>query len=181
LINTENITFPAKLSLNVRIRIQDPATGINIDHFKPLTLTINAPQIGLAEREQAYNAMNQNQEVNQRITAEYSNRTREEIENDVIWEILRANGNEEEIKQIYDNEEHRNILIQRIRGIQGLIPVFNQQGLVNGFRQEMTRLNREVPMQNLVSVRAFTDYLRRNLAKNVRDYVREQIHDVIDT
>jgi len=181
LVSTENITFPAKLSLNVRVRIQDPATGINIDHFKPLTLTINAPQIDLAERGQAYDDMNQNNEVNQRITAEYSNRTREEIENDVIWEILRANGNEEEIKQIYDNEEHRNILIQRIRGIQGLIPVFNQQGLVNGFRQEMTRLNREVPMQNLVSVRAFTDYLRRNLAKNVRDYVREQIHDVIDT
>ena len=45
----------------------------------------------------------------------------------------------------------------------------------------MTRIDRDVPVENLVSVNAFTDYLRNNLAKNVKDFVKERVSNTIDT
>lgn len=54
----EGITFPAHLSLNVRIRIQDPVTGINLDHFKTLDITINRPIFNQQARQAEVNAIN---------------------------------------------------------------------------------------------------------------------------
>ncbi|MCX6824516.1 MAG: hypothetical protein NT085_05325 [candidate division SR1 bacterium] len=54
----EGVTFPAHLALNVRIRIQDPVTGINLDHFKTLNITINRPIFNQQARQAEVNAIN---------------------------------------------------------------------------------------------------------------------------
>ncbi|MEI6119070.1 MAG: hypothetical protein WCP92_07875 [bacterium] len=54
----EGVTFPAHLALNVRVRIQDPVTGINLDHFKTLNITINRPIFNQQARQTEVNAIN---------------------------------------------------------------------------------------------------------------------------
>ena len=54
----EWVTFPAHLALNVRVRIQDPVTGINLDHFKTLNITINRPIFNQQARQAEVNAIN---------------------------------------------------------------------------------------------------------------------------
>jgi len=54
----EGIVFPAHLALNVRVRIQDPVTGINLDHFKTLNITINRPIFNQQARQAEVNTIN---------------------------------------------------------------------------------------------------------------------------
>ena len=54
----EGINFPANLTLNVRIRVQDPITGINLDHFKRVTITINRPIFDQQARQTEVNTIN---------------------------------------------------------------------------------------------------------------------------
>lgn len=44
----------------------------------------------------------------------------------------------------------------------------------------MTRIDRNVPVQHLVSRNAFTDYLRNSLEENIRTFVRTQIRNEIN-
>ncbi len=170
------------MQIAIRGRIQEQTTGINLDHFKPINITINAPYLSEDERIQAYNNLNNNnQTINTRLAAEYSDPHRTNIENEVIREILRENGNQAEIDQIYNNEYQRNILIQRIRNIPNLIPIFSVQNLQWRFRTEMTRLDRNVPLQYLINQNTFTDYLRNNMNENIRNYVRREIRNAINT
>lgn len=175
----EGVKFPLNIQIAVRGRIQDPS-GVNLDHYKTFNLTINAPQLPLGDRQQAYNNLNQNNTINQRLVAEYSEPHRTTVENEVIWEILRANGNQAEIDKIYNNEQQRDLMIQRIRGIQGLIPVFPLAQLPAGFMNRITDTNRKVPLQYLVDQAAFTDYLRNNLQEKIREFVKEQIKNAIN-
>lgn len=182
----DSIQFPVNIQIAIRGRHQEINTAVNIDHFKTMILRIDAPQLPLADRQQAYNNLNQNNNqgqptINNRLDAEYSDPTRTTIENEVIKAILDENGNKAEIDQIFNNEQQRNLLIQRIRSIPNLIPVFTIQNLQNWFTNEMTRINRNVPVQYLINQQAFTDYLRLNMDENVRNYVRGQIRDAINT
>ena len=52
------ITFPINLRLAVRGRIQDPVTGMNMDHFKNLDITINQPNFDSTARQIEVNAYN---------------------------------------------------------------------------------------------------------------------------
>lgn len=175
----EGLRFPISIPIAVRGRIAWPG-GINLDHYKTFNITINAPQLAIADREQAYNDLNVGNTVNTRLTAEYSDPTRTNLENEIIQEVLRANGNQAEIDRIYNNPQQRDILIERIRAIPNFIPVFTIQQLQWWFRAEMTRINRNVPVQYLINRNAFTDYLRNNLEENVRTFVRTQIRNEIN-
>ena len=175
------IQFPINIQIAVRGRHQEINTAVNIDHFKTMVLTINAPTLSVNERQLAYNNLNQNNTVNTRLAAEYSEPNRTTIENEVIKEILEENGNKAEIDKIFNNEQQRDLLIQRIRGIPNLIPVFNTAQLQTGFVNEMTRDNRNVPVQYLINRQAFTDYLRLNMEENVKTYVRGEIRNGINT
>jgi len=177
----ENLKFPLNIQIAIRWRIQESNTWINLDHYKTFNITINAPTLNAATRQQAYDNLNQNNVLDNRITSEYGEPGRTTIENNVIQEILRANGNENEVNQILNNEQLRNQLIQRIRGLPWLIPVINLQTLQTWFRTEMTRINRNVPVQFLVNQNAFTDYIRSGLPENATNYVRWEIRTAIDT
>ena len=186
----EGLKFPINVPIAIRGRIAWPA-GINLDHYKTFNLTINAPQLVWANaqnptgantpRATAYTNLNQWGTINNRLVAEYSDPTRTNIENEIIREILRANGNQAEIDKIYNNQQQRDLLIERIRNIPQLIPIFTIANLQNGFMSEMIRENRNVPIQHLVSINAFTDYLRNNLEENIRSFVRGQIRTAINT
>jgi hypothetical protein len=52
------LNFPINLRLAVRGRIQDPVTGMNMDHFKNLDITINQPNFNQAARQNEVNAYN---------------------------------------------------------------------------------------------------------------------------
>lgn len=178
------ITFPINIKMAVRWRIQD-TTWINLDHYKTFNLTINAPTLILGDRQWAYDNLNQNNPagnptINTRLAAEYSDRNRETLENEVIWEVLNANGNQAELATIYNNPQQRNLLIERIRNIPNLVPIFTIANLQAWFRAEMTNINRNVPVQYLVNQAAFADYLRLNQAENVRNFVRWQIRNWIN-
>lgn len=185
----EGVKFPLNIQIVVRGRIQDPS-GVNLDHYKTFNLTINAPQLAWSNaqnptwantpRATAYTNLNQWGAINNRLVAEYSDPTRTTIENEIIREILRANGNQAEIDKIYNNQQQRDLLIERIRNIPQLIPIFTIANLQNGFMNEMIRENRNVPIQHLISINAFTDYLRNNLETNIRDFVRGQIRTAIN-
>lgn len=174
------LNFPLRISLNVRCRIQDPATGLNIDHHKPIILTINRPQIAMNQRQNVYTTLEW--QINNRIDSEYSDNNRENLENEVIWSILREWWNQAEIDEIYNNEPRRNLFIERIRRrLAAIIPVIPVGNLRTWFRTDMTRIDRDVPNQYLVSEARFADYLRLNMQGNVRDYLRWQISNVINT
>jgi hypothetical protein len=175
------INFPINLQFAIRWRIQSP-NGINLDHFKTFNLTLNKPSLLLTDREAAYDELNTEDDkaIDKRLIAEYSDPTRTNLENEVIWEILRANGNQTEIDKIYNDPQQRDILIQRIRTIPDFIPVFETRNLLTGFKIEMTKDTRNVPVQYLVSKQAFTDYLRLNMTENVKTYVKTQIKNEIN-
>ncbi len=187
----EGIQFPLNVEIAIRGRIFESTTNTNLDTYKTLRLTLQAPQLAWANtanptgvgspRATAYTNLNTWWAIHTRLAAEYSEPHRTTIENEVIWGILRANGNQTEIDQIYNNEQQRNILIQRIRAIPGLIPVFALPHLQAGFMLEMIREDRNIPVQYLINPQAFTDYLRLNMNGNIRDYVREQIWNGINT
>ncbi|MEI7918910.1 MAG: hypothetical protein WCH65_01490 [bacterium] len=52
------LNFPINLRLAIRGRIQDPVTGMNMDHFKNLDITINQPNFNQAARKAEVNTYN---------------------------------------------------------------------------------------------------------------------------
>lgn len=52
------INFPINLRLAIRGRIQDPVTGMNMDHFKNLDITINQPSFDKPARQNEVNTYN---------------------------------------------------------------------------------------------------------------------------
>lgn len=181
----EWLKFPINIPIAIRGRIAWPA-GINLDNYKTFNITINAPQLSATDRQQAYNELNQNNNqglptVNARLAAEYSDANRTNIENEVIREILETNWNKAEIDKIYNNEQQRNLLVERIRGILNPMPIFSQQQLETGFMNNMIDINKKIPVQYLVNKEAFTDYLRNNLEENVKKFVRGEIKTAINT
>ena len=165
------LTFPLTIQLSIRGRVST-ATGTNLDQYKTFNLTISTPTLDTADRLISYDNLNQGNAINNRLGSEYNEPRRTILENEIIWEILRANGNQTEIDRIYNNPQQRDLLMERIRSIPGIIPLFPLNQLQNGFRNEMTRLTRNVPIQHLVSINAFTDYIRNNLDQNMTNYVR---------
>ena len=178
--NTDWLEFPLRISLNVRCRIQDPATWLNIDHHKPIILTIDRPQLILQQRQTVYTTLAW--QINNRIDSEYGDNSRENLENEVIWNILREWWNQAEIDEIYNNETRRNLFIERVRRrMAWIIPIIPIANLRTWFETDMTRLDRDVPVQYLVSEARFADYLRLNMQENIREYLRWQISNVINT
>lgn len=196
----ENIQFPTVLQLTIRSRIQEQNTTTFLDHYKTIDIRVDSWQLAGSRmvgwaiedidpttgqpypRVQAYNNLNQNGSINQRITAEYADTNRIAIENEAIWSILSAGGNETEINTIRNNEEIRNALIARIRTIPGLIPVIDLPTIQQQFRYEMTRQdNTTIPAEALVNIITFTDYLRKNFPEKVREFARTQIERTINT
>ena len=174
------LTFPLTIQLSIRGRVST-ATGTNLDQYKTFNLTISTPTLDTADRLISYDNLNQGNAINNRLGSEYNEPRRTILENEIIWEILRANGNQTEIDRIYNNPQQRDLLMERIRSIPGIIPLFPLNQLQNGFRNEMTRLTRNVPIQHLVSINAFTDYIRNNLDQNMTNYVRWEIRTAINT
>jgi len=180
----DNIKFPLRLPLNVRARIQDPATGLLVDHFKPIILTINQPQLTQANRELAYDILNGNTNtITTRINIEHTNNNRTR-EDDVLREMVAAWGNQDEVDALRKDPTQAAEFIKRIRAIPGLIPVVPiaqaTNHLQNGFRAEMTNPSRNVPIQHLVNQNSFIHYLRNNLDQNIQDYLKKQIRTTLD-
>ena len=174
----EWITFPVNLDLNVRVRIHDPITGFDIDHHKPIRIEITRPTLEQRERNDAYETLMP--PMNERIEAEYSNRYREDLENEAIWRILRE-WNEAEANEIYNNEARRNMFIDRIRNtLNEHFPLLPLNDLQTWFRAEMINENRDVPIQYLLSQNAFQNYLRQNIPENLRNYASWQINNRMD-
>ena len=168
----EWIEFPIALDLNVRVRINN-WDWLNIDHHKPLHLEITRPELNNAARLAAYNTLTP--PMNNRIQAEYSNNFRENLENEAIWDILREGWNETEINAIYNNETRRNMFIDRVRNLlAGNIPFLNLWALQAWFRNDMTRVDRDVPVQFLLDQVSFQNYLRQNITENLTNYARRQ-------
>lgn len=178
----EGIKFPLTVKLSIKGTIQDSVTGIQLDNYKPLTITLNAPVLPLADRQAAYRnldtALGANT-INNRISSVYSanNVTRE---NEVIRDILKAGGNKEEVEKIYANEELRGRLLERIRNLPGLIPVLALPTLQTGFASHITDPARKVPAQYLTSVNAFTDFLRNDMEKNIQTYLKDTVKGSIE-
>ena len=178
----EWLTFPLILDLNVRVRIHDNDTGLDIDHHKPIHLEITRPILVQADREVAYDSLTP--PMNDRISAEYSDEYRENIENEAIWKILREWWNETEVNEIYNNETRRRQLQDRIRRL--LITHFpgnalSLADLQTWFRIDMTRENRNVPVQYLLNITAFTDYVRNSIPNNLKEYASTVIYNNINT
>ena len=172
------IEFPLVLDLNVRVRINN-WDWLNIDHHKPLHLEINQPALNNPERLAAYDTLIP--PMNERIQAEYSDNFRENLENEVIWNLLREGWNEAEINEIYNNETRRNMFIDRVRNDLALyIPFVNLGVLQAWFRVDMTRVNRNVPVQYLLWQEQFQNYLRQNVHDNLTNYARWQIRNNIN-
>lgn len=178
----EGIKFPLTVKLSIKWTIQDSVTGIQLDNYKPLTLTLNAPVLPLADRQAAYRnvdtALGTNT-INNRITSVY-NANNVNRENEVLWDILKAWGNKEEVEKIYANEELRGRLLERIRNLPWLIPVLPLPTLQTGFATHITDPARKVPAQHLTSINAFTDFLRNDMEKNIQTYLKDTVKGSIE-
>ena len=171
------LTFPLNLDLNVRVRIHDNDTWLDIDHHKPIHLEITRPTLLQANRENAYDSLIP--PMDDRIIAEYTDRYRENLENEAIWKILREwwNENEAEVNEIYNNETRRNLLINRIRtNLRWHFPFLAIGDLQTWFRTDMTRESRDVPVQYLLNQNSFQNYIRQSIPNNLRDYASWQIN-----
>jgi len=177
-----NVNFPLNLDLNVRVRIHDNATWLDIDHHKPIHLEITAPELPQdwsPSRREAYDSLVP--PMNERIQAEYSDRYREDIENEQIWRILREWWNESEVNEIYNNETLRNILINRVRtALVWHFPLLSLANLQTWFRQDMISTDRNIPVQYLLWENEFQNYLRQSIPNNLRDYASREIHTNMD-
>ena len=170
----EWLTFPLSLDLNVRVRIHDDGTWLDIDHHKPIHLEIARPTLAQADREHAYDSLVP--PMNDRIQAEYSDHYRENLENEAIWNILREWWNQDEVNEIYNNETRRNLFIDRIRTtLAWHIPLLSLALLQTNFRDNMTDENRNVPVQYLLWQPEFQNYVRHDFPNNLRNYASEQI------
>lgn len=172
----EWLTFPLNLDLNVRVRIHDNATWLDIDHHKPIHIEITRPTLAHATRENAYDSLIP--PMNDRITTEYSDRYREELENEAIWKILREWWNEAEVNEIYNDETRRNLVINRIRtNLRWHFPLLTIGDLQTWFRTDMTRESRDVPVQYLLNQNSFQNYVRQSIPNNLRSFASWQINN----
>lgn len=172
----EWLTFPLNLDLNVRIRIHDNDTWLDIDHHKPIHLEITRPTLVRADREAAYDSLVP--PMNERIAAEYSDKYREGLETDAIWSILREWWNENEVNEIYNNETRRAMFIDRVRtALAWNIPLVWLAALQAWFRDDMTREDRDVPVQYLLGGNQFQNYVRQSIPGNLRDYASKAIRN----
>jgi len=172
----EWLTFPLNLDLNVRVRIHDNDTWLDIDHHKPIHLEITRPTLVRADREAAYDSLVP--PMNERIAAEYSDKYREGLETDAIWSILREWWNENEVNEIYNNETRRDMFIDRVRtALAWNIPLVWLAALQAWFRDDMTREDRDVPVQYLLGGNQFQNYVRQSIPGNLRDYASKAIRN----
>lgn len=172
----EWLTFPLALDLNVRVRIHDNATWLDIDHHKPIHLEITRPTLVRANREAAYDSLVP--PMDERIAAEYSDKYREGLETDAIWSILREWWNEAEVNEIYNNETRRNMFIDRVRtALAWSIPLLTLADLQTWFRGDMTREDRDVPVQYLLWETQFQNYIRQSIPNNLKDYASKTIRN----
>lgn len=176
------ITLPLNLNnLNVRVRIHDDATWLDIDHHKPIHIEVTGPTLTQAIRENAYDSLRP--PMGQRIEAEYSDNYRENLENEAIWRILREWWNEAEVNEIYNDEARRNLLQDRMRRL--LHRYFPANALVlndlqTSFRTRMTTRN-DVPVQYLLNEVTFTDYIRNSIPNRLREHASWRIYNQINT
>jgi len=178
----ENVKFPVTIELQVRGRIQEPNTGILLDNYKPLTLTINAPTLSQSDREQAYESVNKalgDNTVHNRINSVYTANNKDR-ENEVIRNILRSGGNQEEVDKVFNDPKLKELLVERFRALPGLVPVFAANQLVSWFKTHMVDENRQVLPQYLTDINAFTDYIRNNMENNIQEYLKDQIKTTIE-
>lgn len=176
----EWLTFPLNLDLNVRVRIHDNDTWLDIDHHKPIHIEITRPILDHVARENAYDTLIP--PIDDRIVAEYDDRYRENLENEAIWKILREWWNEAEVNEIYNNETRRNMLIDRIRErLGGHFPFLAVGNLQTWFRTDMTREDRDVPIQYLLNQNTFQNYIRQSIPDNLRNYASCQINNNANT
>lgn len=178
----ENIAFPLILDLNVRVRIHDNATWLNIDHHKPIHLEITKPTLSTGDREHAYDSLTP--PMNERVAAEYSNHYREDIENNQIWKILREWWNEAEVNEIYNNPSRKAILENRMRAL--LHIHFPNSSLIlrdlqTGFKNSICDEHKNVPPQYLLNETTFADYVRNNFPNNLKTYAEGTIYRNINT
>ncbi len=172
----QDIKFPATIKLNVRGSASE--SWVYLDVFKPLTISLQSPEMDVTTRQTNYDRYNSNDSVNHRIEAEY-NAKREERENELIWEMLRSNGNEWEVNKIYENKTLKSEFIKKIRGNDNVpFPMMDIDALKTEFRDEIT--TKKIPLQYLVKDNAFTDYLRQNIAKNVEEFLKKKVKKNID-
>lgn len=177
----KDIKFPITVPVAIRWRIQETTTGANVDHYKWFDLIINAPTMLQADREQCYDNYNNNWSINNRIQSEYNNK-HEWRENEVIRDVLRSNGNETEVNKIHENQTLRDEFMHRLRANNNIqFPMLNLQNLQTEFRTNMTVESRKVPQEYLVWTNEFTDYIRNNIAKNVKDFLKKQVKDNINS
>ena len=77
------------------------------------------------------------------------------------------------MNEIYNNETRRNLLQDRMRRLLHTYFPANALTLADlqaGFRRDMTRVDRDVPAQYLVSINTFSDYIRHDFPNTLRDY-----------
>ncbi|MBR4633822.1 hypothetical protein IKO50_02415 [bacterium] len=77
------------------------------------------------------------------------------------------------MNEIYNNETRRNLLQNRMRALLNrYFPshALTLRNLQAEFRRDMTRLDRDVPSQYLVSINTFSDYIRRGFPDTLRDF-----------
>lgn len=178
----QDIKFPVTLKFSVRWSQQSPKSWAYLDMFKTLTINLQAPKMSQLDREHNYNTYNNTNVINNRIESEYNNK-HEERENQFIWDLLRANGNEEEINKIYENETLRKEFIKQVRANPSVtFPIMNIGNLQTEFKNKITddSESSKVPLQYLVSDNAFTDYLRNNIPKNVETFLKKKVKKDVD-
>jgi len=176
----QDIKFPVTIKLGMRW--SQSKDGVYLDVFKPMTITVQAPKMSQADRQANYDRYNSTNTITDRVQSEYNNK-HEARENEVVWELLRANGNEAEINKIYENETLRKEFVKQVRNNGSVpFPMLDIAVLQTEFRDKITddSASSKVPLQYLINDNAFTDYLRQNIAKNVEDFLKKKVKKNVD-
>ena len=175
----EWVKFPLNLNLAIKVNIVDQNTWLNIEHLKPINLKIDLPKLPQANRKNAYESIN-SPTMDERIASKYDDQYRENIENEIIWDILRKWWNKHEVNKIYKNERERDSFIERIRKrLKIHFPFLMLANLQQWFKEEIIKEDKNIPIQHLINEDAFKKYIENNRKNDLNDYATKTIKENI--
>lgn len=177
------INFPINLRLAIRGRIQDPVTGMNLDHFKNLDITINQPNFDKTARQREVNAYNNWSTGN--IIQEALTKNQDimvaNLEREAIFRALEKNDGPKFNKLSPEQKEH---LYQELHKAYTTIVPARATNLaeMDKFDTFLTRITGDKHESNKPeftrNASAYRDYIHNNLEEQIKKYFERRLDQI---
>lgn len=177
------LTFPINLRLAIRGRTQDPVTGMNLDHFKNLDITINQPNFDKTARQteiKTYNNGSTGNIIQEALTKNKSIMVTN-LEREAIFRALEKNDGPKFNKLSPEQKEH---LYQELHKAYTTTVPTRATSLADmeKFDTFLTRITGDKHESNkpefTKNASAYRDYIHNNLEEQIKKYFERSFDQV---